>query len=128
VSRAFLGRTVAALAASGATSVTAIAATRPAATVAPERPELIDAGHRLDALQAEWQTAQACVSKPVRSPKALSLPFQTKSFAAGARRLLRADWLKVSRKVRSQTDLACRREKVFGGLPACLAALRNAGI
>jgi hypothetical protein len=56
--RAFLGRTVAALAAAGAANVTAIAATRPAAVVT-ERPQLIDAGLRLDALQAEWQAAQA---------------------------------------------------------------------
>jgi hypothetical protein len=57
--RGFLGRTVAALAAAGTANVTAIAATRPAAPTITERPELIDAGHRLDALQAEWQTAQA---------------------------------------------------------------------
>jgi hypothetical protein len=56
--RAFLGRTVAALAAAGAANVTAIAATRPAAVVT-ERPQLFDAGLRLDALQAEWQAAQA---------------------------------------------------------------------
>src|SRR5437879_3839783 len=56
--RGFLGRTVAALAAISTTSVTAIAAAGPAAVVT-ERPELIDAGRRLDVLQGEWQTAQA---------------------------------------------------------------------
>jgi hypothetical protein len=56
--RAFLGRTVAALAAAGAANVTAVAATRPA-SVATERPELLDAGRRLDALRAEWKAAQA---------------------------------------------------------------------
>lgn len=57
--RGFLGRTVAALAAAGAANVTAIAATRPPPPVITERPELIDAGQRLDTLEAEWRAAQA---------------------------------------------------------------------
>jgi hypothetical protein len=54
-----LGRTVAALAAAGAASVTAIASNRPAAPLIEEYPELLEAGRRLDAPAAEWQTAQA---------------------------------------------------------------------
>jgi hypothetical protein len=57
--RGFLGRTVAALAAAGTANVTAIAATRPPSAVVTERPELMEAGRRLDVLQAEWQTANA---------------------------------------------------------------------
>jgi hypothetical protein len=57
--RVFLGRTVAALAAATTANVTAIAATGSAPAVVAERPELVDAGRRLDALQAEWQAAQA---------------------------------------------------------------------
>lgn len=57
--RGFLGRTVAALAAAGAANVTAIAGTRAAVATVTEHPELLDAGRRLDALAAEWQTAQA---------------------------------------------------------------------
>jgi hypothetical protein len=54
--RSFLGRAVAVLAAVGAADVTVVAAAQPAAVA--ERPELIDAGHRLDALQTEWKAAQ----------------------------------------------------------------------
>ena len=57
--RGFLGRTVAALAAAGSANVGAVAATRPPAPVITERPELIDAGRRLDALHSEWQAAQS---------------------------------------------------------------------
>jgi hypothetical protein len=59
--RSFLRRTVAAFAvgAAGTANVTAIAVTRPAAAAATERPEMIDAGRRLDALRSEWQAAQA---------------------------------------------------------------------
>lgn len=40
-------------------NVTVIAATRPAAPLIEKYPELLEAGRRLDAPAAEWQTAQA---------------------------------------------------------------------
>jgi hypothetical protein len=55
--RGFLGRTMAVLAAGA--SLTAIATSQPASAAVTEDPALVDAGQRIEALQAEWRTADA---------------------------------------------------------------------
>jgi len=70
--RGFLGRTVAAFAAAGAANVTAMAATRPAATAPGEHPDLVAAGQRLVVLQAEYQEADALRSNAIAVANALA--------------------------------------------------------